>query len=1160
LAAGTSAIFTITMGSDTFGDRSGVLSFETNDIDESTFNILLDGQVSNVVIIDDGDVGEFTATGSFVSFPDLLNLGSLGYEGDITAGIPNGPGSTPAPGTDTATWTFTGLAEGNYRVSTTWSQYYNRVTDAPFSLDGGGGAFDVVVDQSVAPSSFIEDGTAWFDLSTSFAVDGSGQLVVTLTNEASNYIRDHFTLANGVIADAIRIEYLPEPDIEITVDGGTVVDDDTGLVDFGSTLPGIPVVKEFTITNLSTTESVDVMGLIEFPPGFSIDPTSPFGTDDTVPYTLAPSASVVFRIQFDGGTNGTTFGKVSFTTGDDDENPYNFTVRGEAGPATVGVNDTNFSTSGTWEDYTPGNVGDPLFLYTGELFQTGSGTNAATWTFDVEPGRYQVVAHWDVNPDITVNGQGAATNAPYVISDGVSPVTVLINQQTSSNDFLDDGLFWEYIGDPYVVSDPNTTLTVQLSDLANGIIYADEVRIYRVVDPVVKVEVDGDTVEDGGTVNFDDTIVGAPVVKTFTVTNYGERNMALSPTINVPPGFSIISGFGSTNLPPGASTTFTLQMNASAAGSFGGMVSFGVDSSDANPFNFTVSGSAAGSMIIDNGDLGYATSGDWITRSATTIYDYYEDDQDELQGGDQLGSNTASWEFTNLAAGSYSVSSHWAAHSGLASNAQYVISGIEGGDITVTLDQRFAANDFVDAGVNWETFGTFQVAAGGTLTITLLDDGAVGHLAADAMRLDILPSGSVAPEIEVQAGAVSLTSGVSSLNLGTAFYGESLFQTFTITNTGTTTLNLGAIVPPAAPGFSISTPLGTTTLFAGQSTTFEVEFNNTTVAGLSSGTLTIPNDDADESPFTIDLSATMNASLIVDDGDADFSSTGGFYATNWLTYFQGDTRQLNTGANGTATWDFSSLPAGDYTVYATWSAHGSLATNAEYSINAGAPIVVNQRLAPNDLNSDGANWEILGVVNVLAGGSITVELTDNAADGRIRADAIRIERTGPLVAAAGASSSNAPAITQSDVDSVRDAALNYWKATGLSDTQISLLESINFVLADLPDAMLGGSATTTILIDSNAAGYGWFVDTTPFDSSEFSLDADGNLIAGSGSAAFGQMDLLTVMLHEMGHTLGYEHGDEDSLMGESLDLSERYLPEIDDFFSGVAGGDNPLLD
>ncbi|MEQ8851773.1 matrixin family metalloprotease, partial [Gimesia sp.] len=75
---------------------------------------------------------------------------------------------------------------------------------------------------------------------------------------------------------------------------------------------------------------------------------------------------------------------------------------------------------------------------------------------------------------------------------------------------------------------------------------------------------------------------------------------------------------------------------------------------------------------------------------------------------------------------------------------------------------------------------------------------------------------------------------------------------------------------------------------------------------------------------------------------------------------------------------------------------------------------------------------------------------------------------------------------------------------------------------------------------------------------------DGSLLAGSGSDAFGQMDLLTVVMHELGHTLGLEDLDSDgTLMSESLDVSERRLPsadDLDDFFSGIAGGDNPLLD
>jgi Bacterial Ig domain len=70
---------------------------------------------------------------------------------------------------------------------------------------------------------------------------------------------------------------------------------------------------------------------------------------------------------------------------------------------------------------------------------------------------------------------------------------------------------------------------------------------------------------------------------------------------------------------------------------------------------------------------------------------------------------------------------------------------------------------------------------------------------------------------------------------------------------------------------------------------------------------------------------------------------------------------------------------------------------------------------------------------------------------------------------------------------------------------------------------LGRPNTATISIDSDANGVGWFLDTTPQDNSEFN-GIDNYFQATPNSAAYGKYDLLTTILHEMGHTLGIING------------------------------------
>ncbi|NDI86594.1 zinc metalloprotease [Undibacterium crateris] len=90
----------------------------------------------------------------------------------------------------------------------------------------------------------------------------------------------------------------------------------------------------------------------------------------------------------------------------------------------------------------------------------------------------------------------------------------------------------------------------------------------------------------------------------------------------------------------------------------------------------------------------------------------------------------------------------------------------------------------------------------------------------------------------------------------------------------------------------------------------------------------------------------------------------------------------------------------------------------------------------------------------------------------------------------------------------------------------------------------GTGNTAQITLDTNAAGHGWFIDSTPDQNDEFLPTSNPDVwIAKAGSAADGKMDMLSALLHEYGDALGIEHsGDDGDFMVTSLQPGERRLP------------------
>ncbi|MGP6087157.1 LEPR-XLL domain-containing protein [Antarctobacter jejuensis] len=129
------------------------------------------------------------------------------------------------------------------------------------------------------------------------------------------------------------------------------------------------------------------------------------------------------------------------------------------------------------------------------------------------------------------------------------------------------------------------------------------------------------------------------------------------------------------------------------------------------------------------------------------------------------------------------------------------------------------------------------------------------------------------------------------------------------------------------------------------------------------------------------------------------------------------------------------------------------------------------------------------------------------------------------------------ALDLQETDALMDEAIRRMTLTmGLTQSQVSQLQGIDLTIADLDGSLLATYGEGLITLDIDGAGMGYFVDETAQADEEFTKDGE----ARDDSDASGRYDLLTILMHEMGHALNLADTSlEHDLMGGFLDPSQR---------------------
>lgn len=470
--------------------------------------------------------------------------------------------------------------------------------------------------------------------------------------------------------------------------------------------------------------------------------------------------------------------------------------------------------------------------------------------------------------------------------------------------------------------------------------------------------------------NFGSQNLGLTVTRTYSIINYGLGTLNISGTSVTGTNSSdyVVTTQPGATVAPQSSTTFTVTFTPSATGARGAMINILSNDTDEATFNFNVTGTgtapeiavatiAGGTTtnIVDNAAAGAAgTPTNFGTQSTT-------------------GYVTRTFTISNSGTGPLII--------GTITNSNttdYTVS-------TLSSPSPIAINSSTTFTI------TFDPQTAGTKTaIISIPNNDVNEA---PFEINLTGVGSTAlPEInviDVTSGLDIALNAIPSITIGTNFgsqnvNGGTTNRIFRIYNTGSTNLTTGNITITGATGsFSVS-PVNPGTIGLGASVDITVTFNPN-ASGVQNALISIPNNDANEAPYTFNLTGFgTNPEIVIEGGStltniADNSAALTTNGTAFDTQFTGvtTTRTYKISNTGDGPLTIGAISGNSPYIFSTISSPIPAGGSTTFTITLGpvAAGTYNQTVSIATNDSDESSFEIrlTGIVNATNGAEINIK-------------------------------------------------------------------------------------------------------------------------------------------------------------------------------------------